>query len=52
MTGPLMLLLGFSLATVVIGILWYRSDPVSAGYPGSFLVMMGIAGIGVTWWLL
>lgn len=30
---------------IVIGALWWWREPVSAGYPGSFLVLMGTLGI-------
>lgn len=40
-----------SAASIIIGIAWYRSDPVSAGRPGSLLVLMGALGIGAVWWV-
>lgn len=39
----------FSVILIVIGVVWYRREPVSAGYPALLLVIMGIFGIVATW---
>lgn len=51
MAGPLIAFAIFCLVLTVLGIAWYRSDPVSAGRPGSLLVIVGILGIGAAWWV-
>ena len=45
MTGPMIAALAFAISLIVLGVIWYRSNPVSAGRPGSLLVLMGALGI-------
>lgn len=52
MTAPTALLLLTGLAFLIIGVWWWRSDPVSAGRPASLLVMFGIAFcLCAVWWV-
>lgn len=49
-TGPLLALAIVGAVTLIIGIAWYLSNPVSAGYPGSLFMLMGTIFIGIAWW--
>ena len=41
----------FGIALILLGVFWYRSDPVSAGRPGSLLVIVGLGFVGGAWWM-